>query len=174
MMLYASLLASSAQENQYKPQHLQTPVHCKTQRLRRSYGLDQHYVGLFGKSLTWSDTPHFLIWARSAQKSRWSWSRGEAAAAAEKLSWNVTTVQPGASTKRVRLIEWRVPAHIIHDLKVCWPDQRTRAYQRHVHRLNREDIHLRLLLSLTARHSADSAFIVWSAASPDSSREFWL
>lgn len=158
-MLYASLLASSAQENQYKQQHLQTPVCCKTQRLIPSYALDQRYVGLFGKSLTWSDIPHFLIRARSAQKSRWSWSRGGAAAeTAGKLSWNVTPFQPRGSIKRVRLIEWRVPAHIIHDLKVCWPVQRTRVYQRHVHGVNREDKHLRLQLSLTARQILPLSF----------------
>lgn len=37
--------------------------------------------------------------------------------------------------------------------------QRTRAYQRSVHTVNREDKHLRLRLPLTARHSPASAFI---------------
>lgn len=151
MMLFASLLASSAQRNQYRQQHSKTPACCKTQRLIGWNGLDQRCVSLF--DLIWLPTfPHLsLIHSEQPMKLIEVGGGGD-----ELRGGNVTPFQLRGSIKRPGLIEWRVAAHIIHELKVCWPDQGTRAYQQSVHTVNREDKHLRLRLPLTARHSADS------------------
>lgn len=119
MMLYASLLASSAQQDRYGQPRSETPVCC------RNAEIDTTETGLISAAraclgnVGLDPTLYISSFEPDSLGAADEADRGGGGGGGGPVSGNVTPFfSLGAPLKRAGLIEWRVAAHIIQQLKV--------------------------------------------------------